>query len=918
MQIISSYQLQKGLTAERFNGFNSALPTIAQPLQMLPYEEKDDNWRAWCMDWYEWQGIRMIQSKIRKKAKNYRLANGVIDKSDYISVSEDDETKPLIDSLTREDDLTSINELNFFPIIPNVIDLLVGEFSKRNNKVFPFAVDEMSKNEKLDKKKELIDNILVQQARSEINEFLVSQGIDPEQDEQAAQQLSDENIKTLPEVEKFISKNYRTAVEQWAGHQINADRHRFRMDELEVIGFRDSLIVDEEFWHIRMGENDYEPELWNPLYTFYHKSPNKRYISESNFVGHVELLTVADVIDTYGHMMNEDELLSLESILPATGANFLLNGQNDGFYYDSTRSVAENQMNGSLAYKQFMAFEGAFGSNTNSALFDWVMNDGQLDVLTRSMLRVTTCYFRSQRKLYHLTKIDDEQNFITTIVDETYKCMVKPIYDNTFYKENTKDNLIYGEHLDPIWIPEIWGGIKIGPNLNQFGYQSTPAGLKPIYLGMMGKKKPDRLPFQFKGTDSLYGSRIPVEGSKFSERNSKPMSLVDRMKPFQLAYNVVNNQIQDIIIDELGTVIIIDHNTLPKHSMGEEWGPNNLAKAYVAMKNFQMLPLDYSLENMENPSRFSNLTSLDASQTQRLLGRIQLSNYFRNEAYLAIGVTQERMGTPTQGQTATEFQMKTSASYSQTEKYFIQHSDWLMPRVYELMVNAAQYYLTKNPSTRLSYITENGEQFLAGLDDQMLLPRDINVFCTTTFQARELKSKLEQLALTNNTTGATIFDLGKVIAANTPSEIIDAMETVQKRVERDQQAQREHEKQLQQQLLDSENQKVMQENQFEASENEKDRRAGILEAQIRAAGYGSNQDINQNQQSDYLDSLKMIQQDRQYQNTMGFEREKEINRTNIEQQKLQAKRDEIQARKEIANKQLEIAKSNKNKYDSKK
>ena len=917
MQIISSYQLQKGTTAERYSGFNSSLPTIAQPLQMLPYDKKDDNWRAWCMDWYEWQGIRQIQQKIRKKAKNYRLANGVIDKNDYIATPEDDENKQLLDILTREDDITNISELNFYPIIPNVVDLLVGEFSKRNNRVFPFAVDEQSQNEKLDKKKELLDNVLISQAQKEISERLIQMGVDPESEE-FLQQASPEAINSLPEVQRFMTKTYRTSVEQWSAHQINADRLRFRMDELEVIGFRDSLIVDEEFWHIRMGESDYEPELWNPLYTFYHKSPNKRYISESNFVGHIELLTVSDVIDNYGYLMSKDELESLENILPTTGAQYLLNGQNDGFYYDTSKSVSENQTNGSLGYKQFMAWEGAFGSNNSvNSLFDWVMQDGDLDVLTRNMLRVTTTYFRSQRMVYSVTKVDEVGNISRLIADESYKPIVEPLYDNTFLKEKTDLNLLYGEHLEPIWIPEVWGGVKIGPNINQFGYQSTPAGLKPIYLGMMGKHKPDRLPFQFKGTDSLYGSRIPVEGAKFSERNSKAMSLVDRMKPFQLAFNVVNNQIQDIIIDENGMVILLDHNTLPKHSMGEEWGPNNLAKAYVAMKNFQMLPLDYSMENMETSSRFGNLQAVDMSQTQRLLGRIQLANYFRQEAYLAIGVTQERMGSVSSQQSATGAQISVNNSYAQTEKYFIQHSDWLMPRVYELMINAAQYYISNNPSTRLSYITDKGEQVLFDTEGINLLPRDVNVHCTTTFSARDMKQKLESLALNNNTTGATIYDLGKIIQSNTPSEIIDALQEVDAKVSQQRQQEQQHEQAMQQQILDSESQKDAANKQFEAEQNELDRQARILERQIQAAGYAGGEDINQNNQSDYLDSLKMIQQQKEYQSTMGFNREKEINKLNIEQQKLAAKRDEIQARREIADKQLKIAKENKNKHDKK-
>ena len=44
------------------------------------------------------------------------------------------------------------------------------------------------------------------------------------------------------------------------------------------------------------------------------------------------------------------------------------------------------------------------------------------------------------------------------------------------------------------------------------------------------------------------------------------------MKAYQVGYNMVNNQIADILIDELGTVIMFDQNALPRHSMGEDWG----------------------------------------------------------------------------------------------------------------------------------------------------------------------------------------------------------------------------------------------------------------------------------------------------------------------------------------------------------
>ena len=61
-------------------------------------------------------------------------------------------------------------------------------------------------------------------------------GMDPASEE-ASKQLSPENLKTLPEIEDFFSKSYRSMVEEWASHQLAVDEERFKMQELEERGF---------------------------------------------------------------------------------------------------------------------------------------------------------------------------------------------------------------------------------------------------------------------------------------------------------------------------------------------------------------------------------------------------------------------------------------------------------------------------------------------------------------------------------------------------------------------------------------------------------------------------------------------------------------------------------------------------------
>ena len=66
-----------------------------------------------------------------------------------------------------------------------------------------------------------------------------------------------------------------------------------------------------------------------------------------------------------------------------------------------------------------------------------------------------------------------------------------------------------------------------------------------------------------------------------------------------------------------------------------------------------------------------------------------------------------------------------------------------------------------------------------------------------------------------------------------------------------------------------------------------------------------------------LSPMKDIRQSEQYQEQNNLQKEKEVNRMNNEAQKNQIEREKIAAQKEIADKQLQIARENKNKYDGK-
>jgi hypothetical protein len=709
-------------------------------------------------------------------------------------------------------------------------------------------------------------------------------------------------------------------LEEWAEHQMRVDIERFRMDELEERAFRDMLITDREFWHFKMNDDDYEVELWNPVITFYHKSADVRYVSQGNWVGKVEMLTVADIIDKYGYLMNEEQLRSLEAIFPTRAAGYPIGGQqNDGSYYDATKSHEWNTGQPGLAYRQFVSvWDDQYGKGGD--IVNWILSEGEdyVDYQNTDLLRVTTTYWKSQRKVGHLTRIDELGNVIQDVVDEMYKVTQKPIYDTTVFKNKTKDNLIAGDHIDWIWINEVWGGVKIGPNYPAYWGMNnySTGGINPIYIGI-NSDKPGRVPFQFKGDATLYGCKLPVEGSVFSDRNTRSTSLVDLMKPFQIGYNIVNNQIADILVDELGTVIMLDQNALPRHSLGEDWGKNNLAKAYVAMKDFQMLPLDTSITNTENALNFQHYQVLNLEQTQRLMSRIQLANYFKQQAFEVIGITPQRLGEQVEQATATGLRIAVSNSYAQTETYFINHCDYLMPRVHQMRTDLAQYYHSTKPSVRLQYITSADEKVNFEINGTNLMLRDFNIFTVTKANHRATLEQLKQMAISNNTTGASIFDLGNIIKAESISEVSHILKATEEKQMAQRQQEMQQQQAMQQQAIEAKQQEEMMKLQFEQQESEKDRQKDVLVAQIRAAGYGSMQDINKNEQSDYQDAMRDIRKSEEFQQTMNLKQESNDIKRSMNQDMLNLKREELATKREQANKALEIARTNKNRYDVK-
>jgi hypothetical protein len=232
-----------------------------------------------------------------------------------------------------------------------------------------------------------------------------------------------------------------------------------------------------------------------------------------------------------------------------------------------------------------------------------------------------------------------------------------------------------------------------------------------------------------------------------------------------------------------------------------------------------------------------------------------------------------------------------------------------------MRTDLAQFYYSSNPSVRLQYISSEAEKVNFTINGTDLLLRDFNIFCTTRTNHRQILEQLKQLALTNNTTGASIYDLGNIVKADSIAEVSDILKDAEAKQMQIRQQEMQQQQQMQQEQIQAKQQEEQMKLQFEQAENEKERQKDVLVAEIRAAGYGAGQDINQNLQSDFKDSMEDLRKRSEYREQMDFKREQASVRNSMDKDKLSIEREKLATQRDIADKNLQIARENKNKYD---
>jgi len=824
-------------------------------------EKQDESWVKNTMDYFSNKAYAEYVKNRDTFVKNYDLVKGILRMEDFY---QEPEVKSFTDMLTTDLELPAY--VKHYSIITTPINELVGEISKRPDTYRVKAFDDDSKSEELEFKTGILQEFVLNTAKSKILEKAAMEGVEIEEEELAQM--------TMEQVQDQLD-TYTSVAEKWANHILTCQKMEFNLKEKGEDSFRDLLISAREFFHIYEDNSKlgFNIEVANPKNTWFLTTPDRKYISDTTgraqgayAAGTVQVMELSEIIESIPEL-TKNEIDHLRSSLQDYG---LINvresnlgnpdavpGQ-DSVMYDTfdplvlqTRMMIESEMKeNNDGLKDFLGLT----SNVSSFGYKYV---------------VVRAYWISKRKIGKLIYIDDLGNEQSTLVDESYK-------SGTI---STQQSLDWG------WVNQWYQGIKIGPDI----YHIKPYNLL---------------------------NYCPIIGMTYEVKNTEARSLVDLMKPFQVLYNVCMNQLYKLLEKEVGKVYLtsIRHIPVPKDGDAQD----ALDTWEMEARNRGIVFIDDSPENLKSPSSFNQFRDIDLTRTQEIQSRYNLAMQLKQECWELIGMSKQRLGSVSASESATGTTAAIQQSYSQTEPLFVAH-EYVVGQLYQAIIDAALYVESAKPQSTLSYITSTGESAFVQVNGTDLKFRDLKVFPTNRPEDNQMFQELRGLSQAVIQNGGSLYDIIELYSTKSVRQmkkVFKDLKTKQEEmIERQQQMQEQQIQAQQQQQSATLQQAQMQYEQEMANENyqkQLDRLSKEKIAIISATGFGNveSEDANSNAIPDVLEMTKLSNEQskaaRDYQLKLS-----EINSKNKQvNDKMSLEREKLQVARENMQNDLDVAKQN--------
>lgn len=659
---------------------------------------------------------------------------------------------------------------------------------------------------------------------------------------------------TPEEVLKAERYNPSDMIESKANRLLKILKKKLNTKFLFTQGFKDVLIVAEEIYWTGILNNEPYFRKCNPLNTTIILDDDHMFVDNALAVVEERMLTISSIIDEFGDQLTKKDLEELNKVSRGN-----LGGM--GSLQPIFTSNTPGKIDGTSP-------QGGF--NANNAM--------------NYSLRVVNVEFMSQKEIGFLsyTNTDTGEVVESLIVDESFNIKL--------FKEVYPDAKIEWD-----WINEAWAGTKIGTS---------------IYLDIKPKLN------QRRRMDNPYFCKLGYDGFIYNATNSKSVSLIDRLKPYQYLYNIIQYRLMCLFESDMGKVLLMDMAQIPK-SEGidtEKWLYYLKEMKIAFINSFEEGRRGAGTGKLAG-QHFNQFTSIDLGLTNSVQQYINYLEYLNQQIFFVSGVNPQRMGMTTASEAVTNAQSNMQQSAMMTEALFDTHQE-VKRRVYTSLIEVAKIAYRKGKVSQ--WVNDDLGIELLNLEEFEFENSEFNVFVSNLSKDKQIQTKLEQLAQEAMRQGkADISTMLDAILNDSPKDVMNIFRKAEadfyERQQKSEEAKTEHEKQIQQGNIEHEQTLES----FAAEQKQLDRdlekykvdtesttKLEIAEMQAYAMDEGSNAPEINNVAADALAQRELDAKIFTEQQKIAHDKGKHQKDSEHKLKELELKKQELKAKQEIENKKI--------------
>jgi hypothetical protein len=474
-------------------------------------------------------------------------------------------------------------------------------------------------------------------------------------------------------------------------------------------------------------------------------------------------------------------------------------------------------------------------------------------------VRVFHATWKSLKKIGFLTYKEDNQ-VLQTIVDENYKLQPEDI------------------KIEWEWIPEVHEGYKIGNDIYKL--------MRPV-IG------------QYKSLDNIYNVKLPYHGAIHDNVNSEPVSLLDRMKPWQYYYNIIMYRIEMLMASDKGKIMLMNMNLIPK-SEGitlDKW-------LYYAdaLKIGFMNPSEEGNKTI-NTDVTNSVKEIDMSLVSDIEKYIRLAEYIEQKTGRVVGITPEIEGQIANSALVGNTQQNIAMASNIISPYFKLH-DMVKKNVLTSLLELAKYvYSSEEGRKKLVYVLDDMSLEMLSIDAGLLEASTFGFFMGDSnegFETKQVLQQLAQAAIQNDK--AELSDIVKIIKSTSIQETEELLKTAEEKA---------REREIEIENVKTENQKQLLEQQEAFAEKQHQRELekiqlkGEIDLQKQAMlsmGFNEDKDIDKDGEIDIMEVYRKgketeIKDRQQNLKEKEFEYKKQFDERKLAIEKLKASKSNKQSDK---------------------